>query len=129
MTTELMRKYLDILNERVSVGPDGRVTGGFKPNINPYAAPAPAAPAPATQQPASPSIPSLTDGVQVNRSTGMLEYQGREYEITKIMPDGPQPRLPPNNVKVKVACADVGFRCMGAFDAALYGDRAYVYIR
>jgi hypothetical protein len=124
MTTELMRKYLDILNERVSIGPDGQVTGGFKPNIDPNDALAPAAP-----PPASPSIPSPTDGVKVNRSTGMLEYQGREYEITKIMPDGPQPRLPPNNVKVKVACADVGFRCLGAFDAALYGDRAYVYIR
>lgn len=113
MTTELMRKYLDILNERVSIGPDGQVTGGFRPN------PAPAAPA----------APTAADEVKVNRSTGMLEYQGREYEITKIMPDGPQPRLPPNNVKVKVACADMGFRCMGAFDAALYGDRAYVYIR
>lgn len=113
MTTELMRKYLDILNERVSVGPDGQVTGGFQPN------PAPAAPAALTP----------TSDVKVDRATGMLTYQGREYEITKIMPDGPQPRLPPNNVKVKVACADVGYRCMGEFNATLYGDRAYVYIR
>ena len=127
MTTELMRRYLDIINERVSIGPDGQVTGGFKPNLNPTSEPA--APADTPVQSPAPSMPTPTDGVKVDRTTGMLSYQGREYTITKITPDGPQPRLPPNNVKIKVACGDVGYRCLGAFDAALYGDRAYVYIR
>jgi hypothetical protein len=127
MSTQLMRRYLDIINERVSIGPDGQVTGGFKPNLSPVAEPA--APTDTTSQPPAPTIPTPSDGVKVDRTTGMLSYQGREYEITKIMPDGPQPRLPPNNVKVKVACADVGYRCLGAYDAVLYGDRAYVYIR
>lgn len=127
MSTELMRRYLDIINERVSIGPDGQVTGGFNPNLNP--ATEPAAQVDNTPQPAAPAMSAPTDGVKVDRTTGMLSYQGREYEITKITADGPQPRLPPNNVKIKVPCAAVGFRCMGNFDAALYGDRAYVYIR
>lgn len=125
MTTELMRKYLDILNERVSIGPDGQVTGGFKPNIDPNAAPV----APAAPEPAAPPLEGPTPGLRVDRATGMIQYQGREYEATRIMPDGPRPRIPPNNVRVKISCADMGFRCMGTFDAVLYGDRAYVYIR
>ena len=127
MSTQLMRRYLDIINERVSIGPDGQVTGGFKPNLNPTTEPP--APVDTTPQPSALAMSAPTDGVKVDRTTGMLSYQGREYEITKITADGPQPRLPPNNVKIKVPCGAVGYRCLGNFDAALYGDRAYVYIR
>jgi len=97
MSVQLLRKYIDIINEQAI------------------------APQPGESEPAAP--------VTVNRQAGTLEYQGREYTIARITPNGPQPRIPPGGVRTKVACADMGFRCLGAFDAVLFGDTAYVYIR
>lgn len=97
MSTELLRKYIDIINEQTIVPQSGE--------------------------------PESAAPVVVNRQAGTLEYQGREYAIARITKDGPQPRIPPGGVRTKVACADMGFRCLGAFDAVLFGDTAYVYIR
>lgn len=121
MSSQLLRKYMDIINERVVPNADGTMSPSFaqqmtQPTQEPQQiVPSPAAPAPAP--------------VKVNRETGTLEYQGREYAIARITKDGPQPRIPPGGVRTKVACADMGFRCLGAFDAVLFGDTAYVYIR
>jgi hypothetical protein len=121
-SSDLMRQYIDLISERVTIDADGNQVGGFKPT-EPSAAPQ-------TPVPAAPpsSITPATPNVEIDRTTNTLTYQGREYEITTINKNGPQPRIPPNNVRIRVPLAGLGFRSIGTVQAVLYGDRAYVYM-
>ena len=116
MSSQLLRKYMDIINERVSPNADGTMSPSFAQQMTQP-----------TQEPQE--APPEAASVKVNREAGTLEYQGREYTIARITPNGPQPRIPAGGVRTKVACADMGFRCLGTFDVVIFGDTAYVYTR
>jgi len=72
------------------------------------------------------SIPKPTQGVSVEGDT--LTFNGKNYDIVKIYPNGPSPRLSQIDGQVNVSPVDFGIRSMGVFTAKLKGNTAYVYI-
>jgi hypothetical protein len=72
------------------------------------------------------SLPKPTQGVSVEGDT--LTFNGKNYDIVKIYPNGPSPRLSQIDGQVNVSPVDFGIRSMGVFTAKLKGNTAYVYI-
>lgn len=72
------------------------------------------------------SIPKPTQGVSVEGDT--LTFNGKNYDIVKVYPNGPSPRLSQIDGQVNVSPVDFGIRSMGVFTAKLKGNTAYVYI-
>ena len=72
------------------------------------------------------SLPKPTQGVSVEGDT--LTFNGKNYDIVKVYPNGPSPRLSQIDGQVNVSPVDFGIRSMGVFTAKLKGNTAYVYI-
>lgn len=78
---EAMKEYLNQLDERVTIGPDGQIQGGIKPSGS---ATAPAA----AQPPKKSSVEKYTPGVTYPAAY-TISYNGNQYKFAGRDADGP----------------------------------------
>lgn len=110
--------------ERVTIGPDGQVTGGFKPT-----APDPDAPA----KPTAPSEPPATipgkdlpKAEKADRQAMTVTVAGQEYKMVMLEPGGIRPR---GGQRIAIPQAVMGERGIGNYIGILAGSAVYVLPR
>ena len=115
---EAMKHYLGRLDERVTIGPDGQIQGGFKP-ANPTQAPA-AAPADASaQEPKKSSVERYTPGVTYPAAQ-TINYNGKEYKFAGRDKTGTG-----TGEKIVVGAGAVGIRGLAPVSIELGNDGMY----
>ena len=55
-----------------------------------------------------------------------VTYDGRDYQAVMLDPNGPQPRLGPGTVKIKIPMSMLGIRSIGNYIGMISGDRIYI---
>jgi hypothetical protein len=106
--------------ERVTIGPDGKITGGILGT--------PAAPA-APAEPAAPEAPkplvggSLPTVDAANREAQTVTIDGKEYEMVHLEPGGIRPR---GGTRYAIPLAMLGIRSIGRLTGILAGNKVYV---
>jgi hypothetical protein len=118
---ERARQIAERVVERVSIGPDGQVTGGFKPTAPDSAAPAtPAAPAePAATLPGK----DLPRAEKADRNTQTVTVDGQEYSMVWLEPGGIRPR---GGQRFSLPMAMMGIRGIGNYIGIIAGGKAYM---
>ena len=107
--------------ERVTIGPDGQVTGGFKPTApDPDAPPRPAAPA---EPPATLPGKDLPRAEKADRQAGTVTVAGQDYEMVWLEPGGIRPR---GGQRFALPMAMMGIRGIGNYIGIIAGGRAYM---
>jgi len=104
--------------ERVTIGPDGKVTGGMvgTPGTMPTEPSAPEAPKPLVGG----SLPTVD---AANRETQTVTIDGKEYEMVHLEPGGIRPR---GGTKYAIPLAMLGIRSIGRLTGILAGNKVYV---
>jgi hypothetical protein len=107
--------------ERVTIGPDGKVTGGMGGTWSGT----PTTPA----EPAAPEAPkplvggSLPTVDAANRETQTVTIDGKEYEMVHLEPGGIRPR---GGTRYAIPLAMLGIRSIGRLTGILAGNKVYV---
>ncbi len=115
--TSLAKKVI----ERVTIGPDGQVTGGFKPTApDPDAPPKPAAPA---EPPATLPGKDLPRAEKADRNAQTVTVNGQEYEMVWLEPGGIRPR---GGQRFALPMAMLGIRGIGNYIGIIAGGKAYM---
>jgi len=114
---EAMKHYLSRLDERVTIGPDGQIQGGFKPSrpADPAAAPADAP----VQEPKKSSVERYTPGVTYPAAY-TISYNGKEYKFA-----GREKTGPGTGEKIVVGAGAVGIRGLAPTNVELGNDGMY----
>lgn len=115
---EAMKHYLSRLDERVTIGPDGQIQGGFKP-ANPTQAPAAAPSDASAQEPKKSSVEKYTPGVTYPAAQ-TVNYNGKEYKFAGRDKTGPG-----TGEKIVVGAGAVGIRGLAPVNIELGNDGMY----
>ena len=107
--------------ERVTIGPDGQVTGGLKPT--PADPNAPAKPEPAAEPPATLPGKDLPRAEKADREAQTVTVDGQEYQMVWLEPGGIRPR---GGEKFALPMAMLGFRGIGNYIGIIAGNKAYI---
>lgn len=107
--------------ERVTIGPDGQVTGGFKPT--PPDPNAPAKPEPTPEPPATMPGAGLPTVDSASRERQTVTIDGKEYEMVHLPEGGIRPR---GGKRYAIPLAMLGIRSIGRLTGILVGDKVYV---
>ncbi len=107
--------------ERVTIGPDGQVTGGLKPApADPTAPATPAAPAePAATLPGK----DLPRAEKADRTTQTVTVNGQDYEMVWLEPGGIRPR---GGQRFSLPMGMMGIRGIGNYIGVIAGGKAYM---
>lgn len=110
---------------RVSIGPDGQMTPSFAqqmqqtPNVKP-----------SDDTSSSAELPGkdLPSAEKVNRdgSNIIVTYNGNDYTAVMLDKDGPQPRLGPGTIQIKIPMAMMGIRGLGNYIGKVHGNKIYI---
>ncbi len=123
---ELAGKLAKRVVERVTIGPDGQVTGGFKPTTPDPAAPAkpevPAAPAgPAPMAGADLPKAEKVDGLRTDNMT--VTVNGEALPAFMLGPNDPRPR---GGQRIAIPYGMLGIRSIGNATGIIAGGRVYI---
>jgi hypothetical protein len=115
------RQLAERVIERVTIGPDGQVTGGLKPA--PADPNAPVTPA-ATPEPAA-TLPGkdLPRAEKADRTTQTVTVNGQDYEMVWLEPGGIRPR---GGQRFSLPMAMMGIRGIGNYIGIIAGGKAYM---
>ena len=104
--------------ERVTIGPDGKVTGGLlgTPGTAPTEPGAPEAPKPLVGG----TLPTVD---AANREAQTVTIDGKEYEMVHLEPGGIRPR---GGTRYAIPLAMLGIRSIGRLIGILAGNKVYV---
>lgn len=104
--------------ERVTIGPDGKVTGGLlgTPGTAPAEPAAPEAPKPLVGG----TLPTVD---AANREAQTVTIDGKEYEMVHLEPGGIRPR---GGTRYAIPLAMLGIRSIGRLIGILAGNKVYV---
>lgn len=109
---------------RVSIGPDGQMTPSFAQQIKNTDSKTDVEKSSNTELPGK-DLPSA-EKVDRDGKDITVSYDGKEYKAVMLDPDGPQPRLGPGTLKIKIPMAMMGYRGIGNFIGMIAGDRIYI---
>ena len=107
--------------ERVTIGPDGQVTGGLKPT--PADPNAPAKPEPAPEPAATLPGKDLPRAEKADRNAQTVTVDGQEYEMVWLEPGGIRPR---GGQRFSLPMAMLGIRGIGNYIGIIAGGKAYM---
>jgi hypothetical protein len=104
--------------ERVTIGPDGKVTGGMAgtPGTAPTEPAAPEAPKPLVGG----ALPTVD---AANREAQTVTIDGKDYEMVHLEPGGIRPR---GGTRYAIPLAMLGIRSIGRLIGILAGNKVYV---
>ncbi len=115
------RQLAERVIERVTIGPDGQVTGGLKPAAQDTSAPtAPTAP---SEPPATLPGAGMPKAEKADRTTQTVTVGGQEYEMVWLEPGGVRPR---GGQKFSLPMAMLGIRGIGNYIGVIAGGKAYM---
>ncbi len=115
------RQLAERVIERVTIGPDGQVTGGLKPTPADPAAPT------KSETPPEPSatLPGkdLPRAEKADRTAQTVTLDGQEYEMVWLEPGGIRPR---GGQRFSLPMAMLGIRGIGNYIGIIAGGKAYM---
>ena len=110
---------------RISIGPDGQPTPSFAQQLQKNQDYKPGDEKSMSTELPGKDLPSA-DKVDRDGKDITVSYDGKDYKAIMLDPDGPQPRLGPGTVKIKIPMAMMGYRGIGNYIGMISGDRIYI---